>query len=61
METEMKHPDAKKHLIVSLVKSAVRIGGCILAVTTADAQHAVFVLAVAMGLAEVIGVYEELV
>ena len=57
----MKHPDPKKHLIVSLVKSAVRIGGCIAAMVTGDAQHAVFVLAAALAVAEAIGVYEELV
>lgn len=57
----MNHPDAKKHLIVSLVKSAVRIAGCALAVTTTDPQYAVFLLAISLGIAEAIGVYEELV
>lgn len=57
----MKHPDPKMHLVVSLVKSAVRIGGCVLAMMSVDAQHAVFVLAAALALAEAIGIYEELV
>ena len=52
----IKHPDAKKHLYVSLVKSAIRVvaGGCLI---TGN-----FVFAgVGFILAEVLGVVEELV
>ena len=54
--TSIKHPDAKKHLYVSLVKSASRIiaGGCLI---TGN-----FVFAgIGFILAEVLGVVEELV
>lgn len=54
--TSIKHPDAKKHLYVSLAKSAIRIlaGGCLV---TGN-----FVFAgIGFILAEVLGVVEELV
>ena len=58
----MNHPDAKKHQLISFVKSAIRIGGGILSVTvTTEPQHAVFILAVSFVVAELIGIYEELV
>jgi hypothetical protein len=54
--SSIKHPDAKKHLYVSLAKSAIRIvaGGCLI---TGN-----FVFAgVGFILAEVLGIVEELV
>jgi hypothetical protein len=52
----IKHPDAKKHLYVSLVKSGIRIiaGGCLISGN--------FIFAgVGFILAEVLGIVEELV
>lgn len=52
----IKHPDAKKHLYVSLVKSGIRIiaGGCLI--------NGNFIFAgVGFILAEILGVVEELV
>lgn len=58
----MDHPDAKKHLIVSVVKSSIRIAGSIVALLVYNnPQNAVIVLAATYGLAEIVGVYEELV
>ncbi len=49
------YPDAKKHQIVSFIKSGIRILGYIL--IPFDLLWAAFVLA----LSEVVGIYEELV
>lgn len=57
----MEHPDPKKHQLISFLKSGIRILGGIGAMATANAQHAVFILAASFVLAEFIGVYEELV
>jgi hypothetical protein len=58
----MNHPDAKKHLIVSLVKSSIRIVGSIAALLAYSCPvAAVMILAATYGLAEIVGVYEELV
>ena len=58
----MDHPDAKKHLLVSLVKSSIRIAGSIVALLVySNPQAAVLILAAAYGIAEIVGVYEELV
>jgi hypothetical protein len=52
----VKHPDAKKHLYVSLVKSFIRIGaGCWLM------SGNLLMAGVCLILAEVLGVVEELV
>lgn len=51
----MKHPDPKKHQIISFVKSLIRIIGYI--VLLYDIPLAVFTLV----LSEAIGIYEELV
>ena len=51
----MDQPDAKKHQIVSFIKSGIRILGYIL--IPFDLLWAAFVLA----LSEVVGIYEELV
>lgn len=53
----MKHPDPKKHQLISFVKSAIRIGGCVGAL----AAGSLACLAAALLLAELVGVYEELV
>lgn len=51
-----QYPDPKLHLLLSLVKSAVRLGGCVFGATGN------FVLAfVALGVAELLGIVEELV
>jgi acetyltransferase-like isoleucine patch superfamily enzyme len=52
----VKHPDAKKHLYISLVKSAIRIGAGVWLL------QGNFVMAgVCIILAEVFGIFEELV
>jgi len=51
----MKQPDAKKHQIVSFIKSAIRIVGYI--VIPFDLPMAALILV----FSEVIGIYEELV
>ena len=52
----VKHPDAKKHLYISLVKSAIRIvaGGCLV-------TGNLLMAGVCFIMAEVLGVAEELV
>lgn len=52
----MKHPDPKAHQIISFIKSAMRISACILGIT-GKFEFAFLGLA----LAEIVGVYEELV
>jgi hypothetical protein len=51
--TELKHPDPKKHLYISLVKSAIRIvaGGCLVSGNLIFAG-AGFILAEALGIVE---------
>lgn len=60
----MNHPDPLKHRTISLVKSAVRcfssIGACCLLGSGAS-QIAIGVLALGYGVAEIVGVVEELV
>jgi hypothetical protein len=58
----MKHPDPKKHQLISFVKSGIRIAAsCLACLLAANAPMAVAVLALGYGLAEIVGVYEELV
>ena len=60
---EAKHPDPMKHQLISFAKSAVRIissVGSVAAVFT-NVELSIAILAAGYGLAEVIGVYEELV
>ena len=58
----MTHPDAKKHQLISFAKSAIRIASSIGAVATyANPIVALMFLAIGYGLAEIVGVYEELV
>ena len=52
----MNHPDAKKHQIVSFIKSGIRIAGYLLL-----AVDMLVACAVVLILSEVIGIYEELV
>lgn len=52
---QIDYPDAKKHQIVSFIKSGIRILGYVL--IPFDLLWAAFVLA----LSEVVGIYEELV
>jgi len=47
---------SKKHFYLSLVKSAVRLGGCVWAAATGS----VVALAFFFAIAEVIGIWEEL-
>ena len=51
----IKYPDAKKHQLISFIKSGVRIFGYIL--LTVDITSAVIVLI----LSEALGIFEELV
>lgn len=62
----MNHPDPKKHQLISFVKSAIRIGSSIGIATLAiagigTALGLVTGLAIGYGLAEAVGVWEELV
>jgi hypothetical protein len=52
----VKHPDAKKHLYVSLIKSAIRIvaGGCLI-------TGNLLMAGICFIMAEVLGIVEELV
>ena len=50
------HPDAKKHQIVSFIKSGVRIAGYVLL-----AADMLVACAVVLILSEVVGIFEELV
>jgi tetrahydromethanopterin S-methyltransferase subunit F len=53
----MNHPDPKRHQIISFIKSAVRIAACICGIATGYIAG----FAIGMLVAELIGVYEELV
>jgi hypothetical protein len=53
---QIQHPDPKKHKIISFIKSGVRILAC--AVGFAGSLEIGFLL---LGLAEIVGVYEEMV
>jgi len=55
-EQPVNYPDAKKHQIVSFIKSGVRIAGYVLL-----AADMLVACAVVLILSEVIGIYEELV
>lgn len=58
----MKHPDPKKHQLISFVKSGIRIAAsCVAALLFTTPAVAVLILALGYGLAEIVGVYEELV
>ena len=52
----INHPDAKKHQIVSFIKSGIRIAGYLLL-----AADMLVACAVVLILSEVVGIYEELV
>ncbi len=58
-----KVPDPRLHQIISFVKSGVRIISSVAAVVAvaSNLSLAVIILAAGYGIAEVIGVYEELV
>ena len=58
-----KVPDPRLHQIISFAKSGVRIISSVAAVVAvaSNLSLAVIILAVGYGIAEVIGVYEELV
>jgi hypothetical protein len=59
-----KVPDPRLHQIISFAKSGVRIVSSVAAVVVAASSNlslAVIILAAGYGVAEVIGVYEELV
>jgi hypothetical protein len=53
----MNQPDPRKHQLISFVKSGIRMGGCVAAILTTS----VVSLALALLVAEIVGVYEELV
>lgn len=66
MASEVKQPDPRLHQLISFAKSGIRIGGSIGVAVGAplfgwSAVGLVVGLAVAYGLAEVVGVVEELV
>lgn len=53
----MEHPDPVKHRYISFIKSGIRVSACALAAITGS----VLVLALGLLVAELVGVYEELV
>jgi hypothetical protein len=53
----MNQPDPRKHQLISFLKSGIRIGGCLVAAI----MGSVWILAVSLLVAEIVGVYEELV
>jgi hypothetical protein len=55
-EQPINYPDAKKHQVVSFTKSAIRIGACIAGIWGFYELGFVGLL-----LAEIVGIYEELV
>ena len=58
----MNHPDPKKHQLISFTKSAIRIGSSIIgAAAIANPQAAILIVAIGYGIAEIVGVVEELV
>lgn len=60
----MNHPDPKKHQLISFAKSAIRIFASVaggLAAIGGTIEVAVLVIAIGYGVAEIVGVYEELV
>lgn len=58
----MKHPDPKKHQYISFAKSAIRIFASVVACIAIDnPAAAIVILAIGYAVAEVVGVYEELV
>lgn len=57
----MNHPDAKKHQLVSFIKSGVRLLGYALMPLIAIDPDYVFASAVVLFISEVIGIVEELV
>jgi hypothetical protein len=59
----MKHPDPKKHQLISFAKSGIRIIASFAAAlaVTSHIQLAIILLAIGYAAAEVVGVYEELV
>lgn len=52
----MEHPDPKKHQLISFIKSGIRIAACV-----AGIGGSITLLAVGLLVAEIVGVYEELV
>lgn len=57
-----KHPDPKKHQNISFAKSAIRILASVVAcVAICNPATALVILAVGYAVAEVVGVFEELV
>ena len=56
IKESFEHPDAKKHQIVSFIKSGIRIAGYLLL-----AVDMLVACAVVLILSEVVGIYEELV
>lgn len=59
----MKHPDAKKHFYISMVKSGIRIFAGIMLGVAAFAIHeyAILMSGAAFVVAEVLGIAEEMV
>lgn len=58
----MNHPDPKLHQLISFAKSAIRIGSSIMgAAAIANPQAAILIVAIGYGVAEIVGVVEELV
>lgn len=55
MNKEQEHPDARKHLIVSIIKSNIRLAGYCLILFNLEIAVAVLLLS------EFIGIVEELV
>lgn len=58
----MEHPNAEKHLRLSLAKSSIRIVGSIAAIISFGMPSAaIIILAATYGIAEIVGIIEEIV
>ena len=51
---------SNKHFRISLVKSILRIGGCIASLTPLGTNESIIALAVSFLAAEILGIFEEL-
>jgi len=58
--SEPAESKSNKHFRISLVKSILRIGGCIVALTPIGISESIIALSVSFLSAEILGIFEEL-
>ena len=51
----------KKHKLLSFIKSGIRIASCFFALLSVDAKIAVGIVALGFLIAEVVGIFEEMI